>query len=148
MRYGLPHPLKNAARHNGFAFQQRPQCPAERRLQDARQAAAVQWMRSHGCRWPERSRKPSRLLQTLVMRPILAILHCMTRVLESAFAEAAKLPPEEQDRIGQWLLSELADEREWDERFCKSQDLLARLADEALEEVARGEVTDLDPAKL
>lgn len=61
---------------------------------------------------------------------------------------AAKLPPEEQDRIGQWLLSELADEREWDERFCKSQDLLARLADEALEEVARGEVTDLDPAKL
>jgi hypothetical protein len=72
----------------------------------------------------------------------------MTRVLESAFAEAAKLPPDEQDRIGQWLLAELADERSWDEQFRNSQDVLARLADEALEEIARGHVTVLDPAKL
>ena len=72
----------------------------------------------------------------------------MTRVLESAFAEAAKLPPDEQDRIGQWLLAELADERSWDEQFRNSQDVLAKLADEALEEIARGDVAVLDPAKL
>ena len=72
----------------------------------------------------------------------------MTRLLETAFAEAAKLPPDEQDRIGQWLSSELADDREWDEQFSRSQDVLASLADEALEEIARGDVTDLDPAKL
>jgi len=90
----------------------------------------------------------SRLLQTLVMRPSCAILLSMTRALECAFAEAAKLPPDEQDRIGQWLLAELADERAWDDQFSKSQDVLAKLADEALEEIARGDVSVLDPAKL
>ena len=72
----------------------------------------------------------------------------MTRVLEKAFAEAAKLPPDEQDRIGQWLLSELTDDRAWDRRFADSQGTLTQLADEAVDELARVEATDLDPAKM
>ena len=72
----------------------------------------------------------------------------MTQALEKAFAEASKLPDEEQDRIARWLLEELADERAWDEKFARSQDALSKLADQALEEIARGEVSDLDPSKL
>jgi hypothetical protein len=82
------------------------------------------------------------------MRLFGGILSGMTRVLEKAFAEVATLPPDEQDRIGHWLLAELSDERDWDRRFLESQDGLAKLADEALEEITRGEVTDLEPTKL
>ena len=72
----------------------------------------------------------------------------MTQALEKAFAEASKLPDEEQDRIARWLLEELADERAWDEKFARSQDALSKLADQALEEIARGQVSDLDPSKM
>jgi hypothetical protein len=72
----------------------------------------------------------------------------MTQALEKAFQEASKLPDEEQDRVAQWLLEELADERAWDEKFARSQDALSKLADQALDEIARGEVSDLDPSKM
>ena len=72
----------------------------------------------------------------------------MTQALEKAFQEASKLPDEEQDRVAQWLLKELADERAWDEKFAQSQDALSKLADQALEEIARGEVSNLDPSKM
>jgi hypothetical protein len=69
----------------------------------------------------------------------------MTRALQKAFDEAAKLPPEEQDRIGDWLLAELTDERAWEQRFRESPHALGQLADEALDE---SETTELDPKKL
>jgi hypothetical protein len=81
------------------------------------------------------------------MGPFGARMVCMTHVLENAIAEVAKLPAEEQDRIGQWILAESADERSWNEQFQTSQDILADLADEALEQDARGEATELDPRK-
>jgi CHAD domain-containing protein len=72
----------------------------------------------------------------------------VTRALEKAFEEAAKLPPEEQDRIGSWLLSQLTDERAWEGRFRESQDALGQLADEATRRDCLGETTELDPTKL
>ena len=72
----------------------------------------------------------------------------MTKVLEKAFDEASKLSESEQDALGEWLLAEIESEREWDRAFARSQDLLARLAEEALAEHRRGQTDELDPDKL
>jgi len=72
----------------------------------------------------------------------------MTKVLERAFSEASKLSESEQNALGEWLLSEIESEREWDRAFDRSQDLLARLAEEALAEHRRGHTDELDPDKL
>lgn len=72
----------------------------------------------------------------------------MTKLLEKAFAEAAKLPEEEQDALARLLLEEIASERRWDELFARSQDLLSELANEALAEHRAGRTRELDPDKL
>jgi hypothetical protein len=54
----------------------------------------------------------------------------MTRTLDAAIAKLATLPPEEQDRLGQWLLEELQDEDRWRHQFAGSQDAFAKLAAE------------------
>ena len=54
----------------------------------------------------------------------------MTRALDTAIARITTLPPEEQDRIAQWLLEELKDDDGWTERFENSQDSLSGLAEE------------------
>jgi hypothetical protein len=72
----------------------------------------------------------------------------MTQALEEAFAEVAKLSPEQQDRFALWILEELEDEHRWDQSFAESQDALGKLAAEARRAIARGDVDDLDPAKL
>ncbi len=58
----------------------------------------------------------------------------MTRLLEKALNEVAKLPPSEQDALAAILLEELASEKKWSSLFAQSQDLLAKLAEEALAE--------------
>ena len=68
--------------------------------------------------------------------------------LELAFAEAAKLPLKEQDRLAEWLLAELASERRWNQLFVKSEDVLETLASEALDEHRRGQTQELDPEKI
>jgi hypothetical protein len=68
----------------------------------------------------------------------------MTKLLETAFAEAAKLPPAEQDVIARRLLMELADEDEFDRAIANSVKRLASLAQEALTD----DVEDLDPDTL
>lgn len=68
--------------------------------------------------------------------------------LEKAFAEASKLPPEEQDLLAAWILEELASEKRWREAFAKSAVKLSKLADEALEEYRAGRTQELDPEKL
>ncbi|MCI0682305.1 MAG: hypothetical protein L0Y71_09390 [Gemmataceae bacterium] len=45
----------------------------------------------------------------------------MTALLERAFQEASKLPPEDQDILANRLLAELADEQRWESLFAKSQ---------------------------
>ncbi len=72
----------------------------------------------------------------------------MTRTLDIAFTKLTKLPTEEQDRIGRWLLEELHDEDLWANQFATSQDVLSRLADEVRAEISKGETTELDPDKL
>ena len=55
----------------------------------------------------------------------------MTQTLDAAIAKLATLPPDEQDRVGRWLLDELQDEDHWARQFAASQDTLSRLAAEA-----------------
>ena len=58
----------------------------------------------------------------------------MTHLLQRAFERATELPQEEQDKFARFLLTELESEQRWAELFRhpKSEDLLARLADDAL----------------
>ncbi len=72
----------------------------------------------------------------------------MTRLLEKAFAEAAKLPDDEQDALAQAVLAELASERRWDELFAASTDVLSELAEEALAEHRAGRTKPLDSDAL
>jgi len=67
----------------------------------------------------------------------------MTQLLEKALSEVAKLPESEQDAVAAILLEELASEQRWSESFAKSQDLLAKLAEEALAEHAAGRTKPL-----
>lgn len=69
----------------------------------------------------------------------------MTRLLEAAIQKVSQLPADEQDRIAQLVIDELDDEARWQERFARSQDKLARLAENVREEIARGDVKDEDP---
>ncbi|MDH3317753.1 MAG: hypothetical protein OER43_18565 [Gammaproteobacteria bacterium] len=68
----------------------------------------------------------------------------MTKLLNKAIEAAAKLPPEQQDALATLVLDEIASERRWDDAFAKSQDVLAALAKEALEEHAAGQSTPLN----
>ncbi len=68
----------------------------------------------------------------------------MTKTLQQAFEEASKLPEQQQELIASIILGELDSERRWDELFAKSPDLLARMADEALEEDRQGKTLPLD----
>jgi hypothetical protein len=46
----------------------------------------------------------------------------MTTLLQRAFAEAEKLPAEDQDAIASRLLAEVEDERQWAARFAATTD--------------------------
>jgi hypothetical protein len=68
----------------------------------------------------------------------------MTNLLEQAFAQAAKRPPQEQDAIADWLLKELESEGRWDKAFAASQDALSELASVALAEHRQGKTQELN----
>ena len=68
----------------------------------------------------------------------------MTARLEQAFTEVSKLSPKEQDALADWLLAELESERRWDKRFADSQDVLSKLASEALAEHCKGQTQESD----
>lgn len=72
----------------------------------------------------------------------------MTKLLEKALAEVEKLSDPEQDAVAQWILDELASERRWTQAFEKSQDVLAKMANDALAEYRAGKTEPLDPDKL
>ena len=72
----------------------------------------------------------------------------MTKLLERAFEEAARLPEDEQNAIASWLLAEIESEAKWSESFARSADKLSELADEALREHAAGKTEPLDPDSL
>lgn len=62
----------------------------------------------------------------------------MTELLEKALTEVAKLPASEQDALVAILLADLASEQRWADSFARSQDALAELAIEALNEYRVG----------
>jgi len=55
----------------------------------------------------------------------------MNTLLEKALAEVAQLPEAEQEAIAALILDEIAAERDWDERFAKTQDQLGVLVQSA-----------------
>ena len=68
----------------------------------------------------------------------------MTRLLEQALSEVQTLSVAEQDAIAAIILQEIADERQWDETFARSQEHLARLAEKARADIRAGRVHDLE----
>jgi hypothetical protein len=72
----------------------------------------------------------------------------MTSPLEKAFEVASKLPVLEQDILARALLDEIESEKKWDDLFAESEDVLAKLATETLDEEKQGKTTELDPSNL
>ncbi len=58
----------------------------------------------------------------------------MTELLESAFERASKMPEIEQNMFAKFILEELESEKKWDSAFASSEDVLAKLATEAIED--------------
>jgi hypothetical protein len=63
----------------------------------------------------------------------------MTKLLERAFKEVSKLPEIEQNAFAKWMMDELEAEAKWQKAFASSEDILDKLADEALAEYKAGE---------
>ena len=72
----------------------------------------------------------------------------MTSMLDNAFAAASKLPAIEQNALARWMIEEIESDKKWDKLFSESEDVLAQLAMEALDEEKSGRTTDIDPDKL
>ena len=72
----------------------------------------------------------------------------MTALLQQAFANAAKLPDEQQDLLASWLLAEIAAEDSFDQAISRTASKLAGLAKEALTEHRSGQTELLDPEQL
>ena len=70
----------------------------------------------------------------------------MTKLLKKALERVSTLPDGEQDAVAGIILEELEDEARWRVAFAKSQAALARLANEARAEIARGDVLPFDPS--
>jgi hypothetical protein len=72
----------------------------------------------------------------------------MTQMLEEAIRAVKALPDRDQDAIAASILAEIEDDRRWAESFARSPDLLAELAQEALEEYRAGCTLPLDPERM
>ena len=72
----------------------------------------------------------------------------MTTLLAKAFEQATQLPDMEQNALAKWLLDELQSEKRWSEAFAESEDVLEKLADEAIAAKRQGKTTPLDLDRL
>lgn len=72
----------------------------------------------------------------------------MTKLLEKAFKQASRLPELDQNALAKWLLAELESDRKWAKAFAGSEDILGRLADEAIQAKKKGKTTPLDLDRL
>lgn len=68
----------------------------------------------------------------------------MTTAWEDALAEVAKLPSDEQERLGALLLDELRSEQRWARTLEQSGSALKSLAEQALSEHRAGKTRPLD----
>jgi hypothetical protein len=72
----------------------------------------------------------------------------MTELLEQAITKLKTLPENEQDSLAAIILEELEDDIKWEKAFAGSEDMLARLATEAMAEYRTGQTQELDPETL
>ncbi len=72
----------------------------------------------------------------------------MTQLLEKVFTKAGKLPEVEQNALAKWHLNELSSEKHWDKAFAESEQVLERLAYEALTEYKKKKTRPLDLENL
>lgn len=70
----------------------------------------------------------------------------MTELLKRAFAQAQELSDEEQDRLGAWILEEIADEHDEAVPPPDGVDVLERMAAEACAEDEAGHTRPLEDA--
>lgn len=68
----------------------------------------------------------------------------MTKLLKKAFREAAKLPEVEQNALAKWVMEELESEGRWEKAFAASEDVLEKLADDALAAHSQKKTKPLD----
>ncbi len=68
----------------------------------------------------------------------------MTKLLERAFKEASRLPEVEQNALAKWVIEELEAEGKWEKAFAGSEDILDRLADEAIAAHKQGKTKPLN----
>ena len=67
----------------------------------------------------------------------------MTQLLEKAFKEASRLPELTQNALARWLIDEIISERKWEKIFAESEDVLDKLANEAITEHRQGKTKPL-----
>ena len=72
----------------------------------------------------------------------------MTTLLETAFEKASSLPEIEQNRFAKLLIAEIESEKEWDRLFGESEEILAKMADIALEDYNNGKTKPLTQEQL
>ena len=74
----------------------------------------------------------------------------MNQLLKAAFEKASLLPEDEQDKFARFLLAELESEQKWAELLDRSEsdDLLTKMADEALADHNAGNTAPLDSQDL
>ena len=62
----------------------------------------------------------------------------MVTTLKKVFNMASILPQAEQELLGSRWIAEIKSEQKWEKLFCKSEDVLGKLADEALDDLEKG----------
>jgi hypothetical protein len=72
----------------------------------------------------------------------------MTKLLEKAFKKASKLPEVDQNVLAKWLLEELESDHIWENKFAESEDILEKLADEALDAHRKGKTQKMNLSRL
>ena len=84
------------------------------------------------------------------LRDCSAGIVTMTDLLQQAFDRASELPRDEQNAFARFLLAELDAERRWDELLDRpeAQDMLERMADEAIRAHREGRTEPLDLSRL
>lgn len=69
----------------------------------------------------------------------------MTDLLERTITKLRELSVEQQDAIAMMILEELEDDSKWERSFASSQNLLAKLAEDAMLEYRAGKTEELFP---
>ncbi|MEA2017379.1 MAG: hypothetical protein U9N59_02930 [Campylobacterota bacterium] len=72
----------------------------------------------------------------------------MTKLVDSAFEKISTLPEIEQNIFAQFIIDEIIEEDKWNKSFSKSEDLLSKMADEALTDFNNNQTEILNISNL